>query len=331
MPAGTPLSEPLTLRGRARAVALPGRVLLAPMEGITERCFRRLVIALGGVGGACTEFLRISASPVPERVARRELGDAEQRCPVAVQLMAGGVEHLVASVVNAEAAGAAWIDLNFGCPAPTVFGHCAGSALLARPDLLRAITATAVAATGLPVSAKVRAGIADPGSIEEVVAAIADAGAAMLTVHGRLRVHSYAEPARWDWIARAVAAWRRAAPGRPLVGNGGVERPEDAAGLVAASGCDAVMVGRAALADPWIFRRIAGGPAAGAAEAARFAADYAAELRAGYGERTALARVKQLAKWYRAGDLFAGREEERQRLLRVQTLEELVAGIAQLA
>src|SRR6185369_13806400 len=117
--------------------------------------------------------------------------------PVAVQIMTPGVEHVAATVANAERAGAAWIDLNFGCPVARVCGKGAGSALLADPPLLGRIVAEAVAATELPVTAKIRAGVDDATRLAEIVDAAAEAGAAMLTVHGRRRVDSYADPANW--------------------------------------------------------------------------------------------------------------------------------------
>ncbi|HYE04596.1 MAG TPA: tRNA-dihydrouridine synthase family protein [Planctomycetota bacterium] len=324
------IDRPLDLRGPGAAVRFANRLLLAPMEGVTERCFRDLVIALGGVGGACTEFVRISSSPIPARVIRRHLGDA-QPVPIAVQLMAPDAEHLVTTIAAAEAAGAAWIDLNFGCPAPVVFDKCAGSALLRTPDRVAAIVRAAVAATRLPVSAKVRAGIDSPDRVAEIVLAAADAGAAMVTLHARLRVQTYAMPATWRWIAEARAALTRGGHAIPLVGNGGVEAAGDAARLMRESGCDAVMIGRAALADPWIFRAAMGGPQADAGEARAFACGYIDALAAEYGERTALARGKQLARWYRAGGLFAGREDERARVLRLDSVGAVRAWFADAA
>lgn len=325
-----PLPPPLTIVGRDpdRAVTFPLPLLLAPMEGITEAVFRNLVIGLGGVGGACTEFIRIANAPLPRRVIARHLAAPGVEappagCPIGVQLMAPDERHLAATIRAAEAAGAAWIDLNFGCPAPVVFDKCAGSALLAQPERIGRIVAAAVDATGLPVSAKIRAGIDSCARLDEVVAAVAEAGAAMLTVHARLRVHAYTAPARWEWIAAACAARDRAGRVLPVVGNGGIDGPEDVERMVAATGCRGVMIGRAALADPWIFARAAGAPAASAAMSAGFAVRYLDALGAAYGERTALARGKQLVKWSRAGDLFAGREDERQRLLRVPSLDGL--------
>ncbi len=317
---------PLTIRGRGRSVTFPGLLFLAPMEGITDPLFREVVIPLGGVAGACTEFVRISASALPSRVIRRYLGaprtGADGSTVVGVQLMAADTDHLVATMRSVERCGAPWIDLNFGCPAPVVFSKCAGSALLAHPEAMAAIVRTAVQATDLPVSAKLRAGITDPGRLREVLLAVAEAGAAMITLHARLRIHGYHQPAHWEWIAEAV----RILAGRvPLIGNGAVDRPADVARMRAETGCAGVMIGRAALADPWIFACAGGRAPPTAAEAAGFALTYAAAVLAVREPRVCLNKLKQMTRWYRAGDLFAGGEDERQRLLRSDSLDEVLA------
>jgi tRNA-dihydrouridine synthase C len=113
-------------------------LLLAPMEGITDRCYRDLVLDVvsaggQGPGGACTEFQRVSESVLPRKTFRRELGEPPRTdVPVGVQIMAAGTAHLEPSVANAVAAGAPWIDLNFGCPVKRVFNKCAGSARTCR-------------------------------------------------------------------------------------------------------------------------------------------------------------------------------------------------------
>src|SRR5690606_4370732 len=121
----------------------------------------------------------------------------------------------------------------------------------------------------------------------------------------RLRIHGYHQGATWAWIAQAVATRNRIRPDLPIIGNGSVEEPGDATRLRTATGCDAVMIGRAALADPWIFRRIAGGPAATVAEVVRFGIAYGERLEVACGPARAVARLKQFVKHVRAADLFA--------------------------
>lgn len=300
------------------------------MEGVTDRAFRDAVLDLGGVGAASTEFLRVHSAPVPRAVLERELGPVRHDVPVAIQLMASGTEHLAESVVHAVQAGAAWVDLNFGCPVKRICGRGAGSALLATPDLLGRIVETAVAATELPVSAKLRVGIDDDSRLDELVDAVADAGAALLALHARRRIDSYEDPARWEWLTRAAERWHRRRPDAPFVGNGGVDGPESARRMIAETGSDAVMVGRAALADPFLFRRASGGPAGTGPEAAAFVLRYLDAIDPARGGRNPLGRIKQLLRRIRVPGLFdrvaggvPGGEQERRDLLRVRDPQEL--------
>lgn len=297
---------PPTLRGRTpdRDVTFRNGMLLAPMEGITDRCYRDLVLDVVGAdgrgpGGACTEFQRISVSVLPRRTFRRELGEPPRTdVPVGVQIMAAGTEHLERTVANAVAAGAPWIDLNFGCPVKRVFRKCAGSALLADPDLLGTIVAGTVAATDVPVTAKIRAGVDDDALFDDVLDACCDAGAAGMILHARLRRDSYSVPARWEWIA--WAAERLRPRGVVLIGNGGIDVAADVPRMLDETGCDGVMIGRAAFANPWIFREAHGGPPATFEEARAFALTYLDALCPPGGSAAPLARFKQLLRWYAA-------------------------------
>ena len=302
-------------------------MLLAPMDGVTDPAFRGLVLGLGDAGGAVTEFVRITTGPIGTAVLRREVGPPAP-APVGLQVMTPDAEFLAETTARADAAGAAWVDLNFGCPAKRVFGKCAGSALLAHPERIEAIVAAAVAGTPLPVSAKVRAGIEDASRLEEILDAAARGGAAMITLHARLKIDGWAAAARWEWIARAAAFLRARHPGVALVGNGGVERATDAARLLRETGADGAMAGRAALADPWIFREASGGPPATPAEAAAFALRYLDALSAPGALRGGAGKAKQFVRAFRAGGLFDGREEERDRLLRGADRSEVRAWFA---
>lgn len=303
------------------------------MEGITDPVFRALLAGTGGVAALCSEFLRISVAPVPVRICRRHLESClgldsslvASGLPTAIQFMAAGCEHVAASAGHAERAGAQWIDLNFGCPAPVVFGKCAGSALLALPDRMAALVRAARSGTNLPITAKVRAGISDASLLDENLLALAEAGVAAVTIHGRLRVQGYHQPANWEWIAQGVRTLRAAGHAIPVVGNGGVERADQVAELRRQTGCDAVMVGRAALADPFLFRVAAGGAAPSRAEAAGWPVHYHDAVARLHGASRALAKLKQQLCWYRAGDLFAGLEGQRQQLLRARSAAEIVS------
>lgn len=313
----------VVIRGRTgtREVRFRCPVLLAPMEGVTDASFRSCVLDLGGVGGACTEFVRVSVGPLPTRAIARRLGPPRDDVPVAVQIMAPDTQHLAATVANAERAGAAWIDLNFGCPVARICGKGAGSALLADPARVESIVSEAVRATELPVSAKIRVGLDDADRLDEIVDAVAAAGAAMLTVHGRRRADGLLLPANWDWIARAVSRWRTRRDA-PVCGNGDVGSAEDARRMMRETACDLVLIGRGAIANPFVFREFAGAPPASAEEAARFALRYAKAIPAG---PYRLGRVKQLVRYYRAGGLFDGRENDRERLLRAPDMDPIQA------
>lgn len=311
----------LTICGPGQSVVFPNPIFLAPMEGVTDPVFRELVINLGGVGGAITEFIRISVSAMSAKVVRRYLGPLRDDAPVGVQFMAADEAHLPASVAAAERVGAHWIDLNFGCPVPVVFNKCAGSALLGKPEVLARIVRSAVTSTALPVSAKIRVGIDSPNRLREIVAAVVEAGAAMLTVHARLRCQPYSHPATWEWLTIAREERDRHSRRIPVIGNGGVDRPADVQRLLSETGCDGAMIGRAALADPWIFAQALGAPAPTMAQAADFALRYASAVEAVRGQRGSLAKLKQLVRYYRAGGIFDHAEDQRTRLLRCPDLE----------
>jgi tRNA-dihydrouridine synthase C len=285
----------------SRGLPFRGPWLLAPMEGVTEPCFRDLVLELheglpsGGLGGAYTEFVRVVDHALPVRVLRRHLGPRRSPIPVGLQLMGSDLDALAETALRALL-----VDLNFGCPAKGALRGCAGSAVLRDPARLETIVAAVARAVGgaAPVTAKIRAGYDDAERVEELARAAEAGGARMLTVHCRTRAEGYAEAVDWSRIARAVAA-----VSIPVCGNGGVERHADLARLRERTGCALVMVGRGALADPWIFA----GVEVDARRAARFLCDYA-EALCGFGGATlaqCAARLKQLLRVWTAGGLCA--------------------------
>jgi len=298
--------------GPVEPVLFPGRLpfrgpwLLAPMEGVTEPCFRDLVLGLheglpaSGLGGAFTEFVRVVDRPLPTRVLRRHLGERASPIPVGLQLMGNDLAALAETAVRAVEAGAAVVDLNFGCPAKGALKGCAGSAVLRDPPRLAAIVAAVVAALGdsAPVTAKIRAGYDDAERVEELARAAEAGGARLLSIHCRTKAEGYCEAVDWTRVARAVEA-----VAIPVCGNGGVERHADLERMRAETGCALVMVGRGALADPWVFS----GVEVDAATAARFLVDYAEALaeRGGASPHKCAARLKQLLRLWTAGGLCA--------------------------
>jgi tRNA-dihydrouridine synthase C len=298
--------EPALLSSAKDTACLPftGPWLLAPMEGVTEPCFRDLVLALheglpnSGLGGAFTEFVRVVDQPLPVRVLSRHLGTRRSPIPVGLQLMGSDQGALAETAARAAEAGAAVVDLNFGCPAKGALKSCAGSALLREPAKLEAVVRAVVAAVpaGTGVTAKIRAGYDDALGVEELARAAEAGGARMLTVHCRTRAEGYQYEVDWTRVARAVAAVEI-----PVCGNGGVESHSDLERMRAQTGCALVMVGRGALADPWIFA----GARVSASDAARFLCDYveALAIQGGANEAQCAARAKQLLRLWTAGEL----------------------------
>jgi len=277
------------------------------MEGVTEPCFRALVLERNppcDLGGAFTEFARVTDHPLSRRVLREHLGDRVFPQPVGLQLMGSDAPAMAETVRRAIENGAPLIDLNFGCPARGALRGCAGSALLDDPPAIEALVracadAAALASGGrVPVTAKVRSGVEDDTGMEDIARAVAAGGARMLTVHCRTRREAYQDEVDWSRIARAVAA-----VDIPVCGNGGVTSHADLLRMRNETGCALVMVGRGALVDPWIFS----GVRATGLEASEFLRAYADAMlaRSRTGASGAARRLKQLFHHFAAGGLIA--------------------------
>ncbi len=311
----------------ARPLPFTGPWLLAPMEGVTEPCFRDLVLARNpphALGGAFTEFVRVVDHPIGRAALRDHLGPRRFPAPVGLQIMGADVACVAETAARAADAGAPLVDLNFGCPAPGALRTCAGSAMLREPAALERMVAAVVDATPrVPVSAKIRAGFDDDALLEDLARAAAAGGASLLTVHCRTRREGYCPEVDWSRIARAVAA-----VSIPVCGNGGVAAHGDLERLRRETGCAYAMVGRGALADPWIFS----GHTAEGAEAAAFLLEYAERMREhGFPPRGVAARVKQLLHSWTAGDLVAGDRRDWLRIADAETLLQRIARAGGLA
>jgi tRNA-dihydrouridine synthase B len=238
----------------AKPAALPGLagdhpLVLAPLEEITDGPFRRLARRFGA-DLVYTEFVSAEAIVHGAVKAERKLAFSEAERPIAIQIVGSRVEALVEAARAAAAGAPDLLDLNFGCPARKVAGKGAGAGLLRTPELLEEITREVVRASPCPVTAKVRLGW-DGASINviEIAQRIERAGARAIAIHARTRSQGFAGRADWTWIARV-----KREVSIPVIGNGDVASPEDAARMFAETGCDAVMIGRAAMGNPWIFR-----------------------------------------------------------------------------
>ena len=229
------------------------KLLLAPMEGLLDHCLRDVLTRVGGVDRCVSKFIRVTDQLLPSRVFLRlmpELAHGSRTAagtPVRAQLLGSDAACLADNAAALAALGAEGVDLNFGCPAPTVNRHRGGAVLLDEPELVGAIVAAVRRAvpSALPVSAKMRLGHRDESLMLDNARAIAEAGASELVVHARTKLHGYRPPAYWDCIASIREAVRI-----PVVANGEIWTVDDARRCREASGCDALMLGRGMVADP---------------------------------------------------------------------------------
>lgn len=246
------------------------RIVLAPMEGLADNVLRAVLTRVGGYDWCVSEFIRVSDSVLPNRTYLRlcpELGHGSRTVagtPVRVQLMGSDPDRLAENAAKLAALSPAGIDLNFGCPAPLVNRHRGGAALLDEPELLHRIACAVRAAvpTSMPYSAKMRLGVNDPSRAVECAQALATGGVDELVVHGRTKVDGYRPPAHYHWVARV-----REAVSVPVIANGEIWTLADYERCRAESGCEDVMLGRGAVADPLLARRIRGEAVGGWEEA----------------------------------------------------------------
>jgi nifR3 family TIM-barrel protein len=220
------------------------------MEGVTHPAFRALIARRAGVGVVCTEFVRIAATGIGERHLRQQVVRAPGAA-LSVQVMGNHLEHMAEATAIVASEGADIVDLNVGCPAPRVVRKGVGSAMLKDPELLRRVVGCMRERTRGCLSAKIRAGFDDSAGAVSIARLIEEAGADFIAVHPRRRADFYQGVADWR-IIRAIKQAVRI----PVVGNGDVWYAADALRMRRETGCDAVMIGRGALRNPWIFSQI---------------------------------------------------------------------------
>lgn len=286
---------------KIRNLTLRPATLLAPMAGVTDTNFRRVIRGLGGCGLIMTEFT--SAEGVTRSAAktlRYLYYDADEH-PIAAQLFGADPGVMAAAAALVEDLGFDEVDINLGCPAKKVV-KCGGSGLLRDLKQLEGVLAAVRAAVRIPLTIKMRSGWDEASVVAVEVARMAEGiGVEAVAVHPRTRTQGYSGRADWSVIACVKQAVKI-----PVIGNGDIRSPEDAERMIAQTGCDAVMIGRTAATNPWIFRQMGQYFSAGhydqpsEADRYRLLADYfrsliAAELP------DAIGKMKQFACWFTHG------------------------------
>jgi len=228
-------------------------LFLAPMEGVTDAPMRALMSERGGFTHCVTEFLRVSQTALPKKLFLRDVSElgkdsrTSSGIPVIVQLLGGNAERLALSASAAVELGALGIDLNFGCPAPTVNAHDGGATLLKYPcrieEIVRAVRASVP--SRISVSVKMRLGWDSHEPVLENAQRAEEAGASWITIHGRTKVQGYQPPVYWAPIGEVKKRLKI-----PIVANGDIWNIKDFRACREQSGCEHFMLGRGALANP---------------------------------------------------------------------------------
>jgi nifR3 family TIM-barrel protein len=228
-------------------------LLLAPMEDVSDPPFRA-VCKEGGADLMYTEFISSEGLIRDAIKSRQKLDIFEEERPVGIQIFGGDEDAMALSAKIIDATGPDLLDINFGCPVKKVVCKGAGAAVLKDVDLMVRLTQACIRSTGLPVTVKTRLGWdEDTKNIEEVAERLQDIGIAALAIHGRTRAQLYKGDADWQLIAKVKNNPRIRIP---IFGNGDIDSPQKALEYKNRYGVDGIMIGRAAIGHPWIFREI---------------------------------------------------------------------------
>lgn len=234
------------------SVELPNPVILAPMAGVSDLPFR-LLCREQGAGLVCMEMVSAKAIAYHNRNTERLMEINDREHPVSLQLFGSEPDLMAEIAAQIEDKPFDILDINMGCPVPKIVGNGEGSALMKNPKLIEEIITKVSRAIKKPLTVKFRKGFDDAHVNAVEIAKIAEAsGAAAVAVHGRTREQFYSGTADWE-IIRQV----KEAVSIPVIGNGDVDSPEKAKVLLDSTGCDGVMIGRAARGNPWLFHRVA--------------------------------------------------------------------------
>ncbi len=311
-------------------VTLDNRLILAPMAGVSDLPFRLLCRELGA-GLVCMEMVSAKAIYYNNKNTDSLMEIHPDELPVSLQLFGSDPRIMGDMAKRIEERPFAFLDVNMGCPVPKVVNNGEGSALMKNPKLVEEILTSLVRSTNKPVTVKIRKGFDEDHVNAVEIARIAEScGVAAVAVHGRTREQYYSGEADWDIIARVKEAVQI-----PVIGNGDVDSGEKAKKLLDTTGCDAVMIGRAAQGNPWIFREVSEYLETGTipapptnAEKKELILRHAALQLQYKGEYTGVREMRKHLAWYSVGMPHSNRF--RQQINAMETMDELVAGVEEM-
>jgi tRNA-dihydrouridine synthase B len=237
---------------KIRDIEINPPLILSPMAGVTDVSFRRLLKRRGGVGLSVSEFISVEGLTRSNPKSKRQMRFYEDERPFAVQIFGGQPERMVMAAEMAQEVGADILDINCGCPAPKVVKHGGGSGLLKDHPRLETILKAVRKVVTIPLTVKIRAGFYDHTINAVETAKLAeDCGVEHIALHGRTKEQGYRGLANWDLVRQIKGAVKV-----PVSGSGDVTTIEGAFAKFRETGCDGVLIGRGAMANPWIFRQI---------------------------------------------------------------------------
>jgi nifR3 family TIM-barrel protein len=310
---------------KIRDVVVDPPLVLAPMAGVTNHAFRVMCKRSGGAGMVCTEMFSAYAIKFRDPRTASMLDWTDEERPVSAQIFGGDPQTVAIGVKAMRDYGVDVVDVNFGCPVPKVAKSGSGAVLLKDMGLARDILAAAREAIDGALTIKTRIGWnADDITVLELAEAAQEAGIDAISVHARTAVQGYSGKADWDIIAEVVKR-----VDIPVIANGDVKSPTDAAKMFELTGCAGVMIGRAALGDPWIFGRTAHYLRTGELSAEpdirqrlQGAREHAALLRLVLGEARAAKEMRGHLVFYLKG--MPGAPALRNRLMTTRSVEEIL-------
>lgn len=303
-------------------------IALAPMAGYSDYPMRQIVRSLGGCGLFYTELISCHSVIHAHDKVRALLKSDAGEYPLAVQLFGSHLEFMPAAASQLESLGAGLIDINMGCPVSKVVKTGGGAVLMKEPKTAAAVVRAVKKAVSVPLTVKIRLGW-DSASKNgpEFAALMVASGAQAVAVHGRTRAQLYSGQADWAEIAKVVEAVKKEDASVPVIANGDIVSPQSAAKIIEETGCDGIMIGRAALGAPWLFQRVEKYllkgeliPEPSLAERGNLALMHLEHLKATYGEKLASLHIRRIACGYARG--FLGVAEFRRQIVKAASTSE---------